>query len=221
VVQEDEAGPNFPFFCSSLPLIRPFAQKKIETGARIPLMLTFILGGARSGKSRFAQQLCSRQSNVTYVATALVNDDEMGARIDRHRADRPAEWQTIEEPLCLARAVEHAASDSGFILLDCVTLWLSNFCWNHKNKAESEIQRLASAEIDTTLAVGQHRNLILVSNEVGCGIVPENPVARSFRDIQGFINQRVAAAADEVFLTVAGIPLRIKPQAQWEAVHAL
>ncbi len=113
-------------------------------------MLTFILGGARSGKSRFAQQLCSRQPNVTYVATALVNDDEMRARVDRHRADRPAEWRTIEEPLCLARAVERVVSDSRFVLLDCLTLWLSNFCWNHKDKAESEIQRLASSEIDSS-----------------------------------------------------------------------
>ncbi len=180
-------------------------------------MLTLILGGARSGKSRFAQQLCSRQSNVTYVATALVNDEEMRARIERHRADRPAGWQTIEEPLCLARAVERAASDSGFVLVDCLTLWLSNFCWSHKQKAESEIQRLASSEIETAVAAGQHKNLIFVSNEVGSSIIPENSVARSFRDIQGFINQRAAAAADEVFLTVAGIPLRIKPQAQLQA----
>jgi len=176
-------------------------------------MVSFIVGGARSGKSRFAQQICSGQSFVTYLATALMDDEEMRARIERHRADRPVSWKTIEEPVRLAHAVGRAAADSDFVLVDCLTLWLNNFCSIHRALSCAQVERLAKSELDAAIAAGRHKNLIFVSNEVGSSIVPENPIARLFRDLQGLINQRTAAAADEVFLTVAGIPLRIKPQA--------
>lgn len=170
-------------------------------------MLTFILGGARSGKTRFAQSLCPREGRVAYIATALAADDEMCARIARHRADRPASWITMEEPLALAAAVRSAAGESDFVLVDCLTVWLSNFSWEHRGRAAAEIEAAAIAEVELIRDVPR---LILVANEVGGGIVPEAPVGRAFRDLQGLVNQRVAAMADEVFLTVAGIPLCIK-----------
>jgi adenosylcobinamide kinase/adenosylcobinamide-phosphate guanylyltransferase len=177
-------------------------------------MLTLIVGGARSGKSRFGQQLCSRQSHVAYVATALIDtDSEMRARVERHRADRPPGWRTIEEPLLLAEAVAREAVDSDYILVDCLTLWLSNFLWTHRAVETTELERLALEEVEAAAAAGREKNLVFVANEVGWGIVPETPVGRLFRDLQGLVNQRAAALADEVFLTVAGIPLRIKPQA--------
>lgn len=174
-------------------------------------MLTLIIGGARSGKSRFAQSLCPPEARVAYIATARLEDGEMQARAARHRAGRPAAWRTLEEPLALAAAVRRAAPDADHILVDCLTVWLSNLCWEHRLRPAGEIERIAAAEIDAIAAAAGERSVILVSNDVGGGIVPDNPVARGFRDVQGLVNQRAAAAAGRVFLTVAGIPLRIKP----------
>jgi len=174
-------------------------------------MLTFIVGGARSGKTALAQSLCRADARVVYIATLRAEDDEMRERIRRHRAARPAEWSTIEEPLSIAAAVRRASGEFDAIVLDCLTLWLSNFCWEHRGCDAEEIERRALAEADELArACGGARKAIVVSNEVGSGIVPENAVARQFRDLQGWVNQRVAAAADEVWQTVAGIPVRIK-----------
>jgi adenosylcobinamide kinase/adenosylcobinamide-phosphate guanylyltransferase len=174
-------------------------------------MLTFIIGGARSGKTALAQSLCRPESRAVYLATLRAEDDEMRQRIRRHRSTRPTEWSTIEEPLAIASAVRRASSEFDSIVLDCLTLWLSNFCWEHRACDAEELERrvLAEAE-DLVRACDGACHLIVVSNEVGCGIVPENAVARVFRDLQGFVNQRVARAADEVWQTVAGIPVRIK-----------
>lgn len=180
-------------------------------GADSSTMLTLIIGGARSGKSRFAQSLCPPAGRVVYVATARAEDDEMRARIGRHRADRPSGWRTIEEPLAIARAIHQVCGDADFVLLDCLTVWLSNLCWEHREKSDAERESIACAELEAVAAAGASHEVVLVSNEVGYGIVPEHPLGRRFRDLQGLVNQRAAALADRVFLTVAGIPVGIKP----------
>ena len=166
-------------------------------------MLTLILGGARSGKSRLAQRLAARAASVTYIATARPDGDdpEMAARIARHRADRPAAWTTIEESLELADAVARAGTAA--VLVDCLTIWLGNlFAENRQDDAPSQLARIADAARD--------RHVILVSNEVGCATVPEHPLARAFRDAQGLLNQAAAEAAEEVIFTIAGQPLYLK-----------
>ena len=174
-------------------------------------MLTFIIGGARSGKTAVAQSLCQPDSRVAYLATLQAEDDEMRQRIRRHQSFRPTAWCTIEEPLAIASAVRRASGEFDSIVLDCLTLWLSNFCWEHRACDAEELERRALAEAeDLVRGASASTQLIVVSNEVGCGIVPENAVARAFRDLQGWVNQRVARAADEVWQTVAGIPVRIK-----------
>jgi adenosylcobinamide kinase/adenosylcobinamide-phosphate guanylyltransferase len=178
-------------------------------------MLTLILGGARSGKSRLAQNFANSAARVTYVATARPGDDgvpdaEMSARIAHHRANRPASWRTIEEPLDLAAAIERAAVDAEVILVDCLTVWLSNVFWERRDDASSDIENAVRACLGRISAAAQLRHVILVSNELGSGTVPEFAVTRAFRDMQGLLNQWAAAAADQVILTVAGLPLYLK-----------
>jgi adenosylcobinamide kinase / adenosylcobinamide-phosphate guanylyltransferase len=175
-------------------------------------MLTLVLGGARSGKSRYAQSLCENSSQVVYVATARVEDQEMGERIARHRADRPSEWRTVEQPLDLSRAVCESPVDA-VVLIDCMTIWLSNLMWEHRDRSPAEGARRILEEVDAFLETLRWRgggDVILVSNEVGGGLVPEHPVGRAFRDLQGFANQRLAQAADNVALIIAGLPLKLK-----------
>jgi len=173
-------------------------------------MLTLILGGARSGKSRFAQRLAGGAARVCYVATMLPGDDaEMQARVARHQSDRPASWRTIVEPLALADAVEKAAQDAEAVLVDCLTLWLSNLSWEYRadpGRLEGEIR----AQIGRIADAARSCHIVLVSNEVGWGVVPESAVAREFRDVHGFLNQWAAEAADEAILVVAGLPLYLK-----------
>jgi adenosylcobinamide kinase/adenosylcobinamide-phosphate guanylyltransferase len=175
-------------------------------------MLTLILGGARSGKSRLAQRLAMPAGRVAYVATAnMVEDDpEMAVRIERHRASRPVSWRTIEEPLALADAVDRAAKDADAIVVDCLTIWLSNLFWKNRDGAPRLVEDDARAELQQIDGVARHRHVILVSNELGCGTVPEPSVTRAFRDTQGLVNQWVAEVADEVIFTVAGLPLYLK-----------
>jgi len=188
-------------------------------------MLTLVLGGARSGKSRYAQSLCKSSSHVIYIATAdsgeSAADQEMAERIARHRANRPAQWQTVEEPLDLSRAVREAPHDAT-LLIDCATIWISNLMWKFKEEPAAEQQRLIFAEVDNLLAAVRQRaeestgaggEVLIVSNEVGGGLVPEHHIARTFRDLQGFANQRLAEAADKVVLIIAGLPLLLKPGA--------
>lgn len=165
-------------------------------------MIELILGGARSGKSRHAMQRAQQSGlAVLYCATAQALDDEMLSRIEHHRAERPADWRTIEEPLQLATTLAREAAPSRCLLVDCLTLWLSNVLLENR---EEEIVRLLA--VLPTLP----GHLILVSNEVGFGIVPDNALARRFRDEQGRLNQCIAQIADRVTLIAAGLPLPLK-----------
>ncbi len=183
-------------------------------------MLTLILGGARSGKSRLAQRLAARSERVYYVATAIPGDDaEMQARIERHRTDRPSTWRTIEAPLAISNAIEDAAREAGLVLVDCLTIWLSNLFWEHRDNGPRLLEESIRSQIRRIATAARLCPIILVSNEVGSGTVPESAVARAFRDAQGLLNQWAAEAADEVILTVAGLPLYLKSAAQAEAEH--
>lgn len=165
--------------------------------------LTFILGGARSGKSRHAEMLVEKfPPPWTYVATAQAFDDEMRERIEQHRARRDDRWKTVDAPFDLAEALSSVA-DGGAVLVDCLTLWLSNKMLSGHD-VEQESERLEAA---LKMPRGPW---FVVSNEVGLGIVPDNALARRFRDAQGRLNQRIAAVADEVILMVAGLPVKVK-----------
>lgn len=164
-----------------------------------PLIL--VLGGARSGKSRYAESLIAAFAPPWgYIATAEASDDEMVARINAHRARRGSSWRTIEAPRDLAAAL---ASCGTPVVVDCLTLWLSNLLLAEA-KIENEIERLEKSLAGATAPV------VLVANEVGSGIVPDYPLGRRFRDLQGVLNQRIAARADRVVLMVAGLPLAVK-----------
>jgi len=174
-------------------------------------MLTLIIGGARSGKSRYAQALCKDADKVVYVATApaVDTDDEMLGRIARHRAERPVHWRTIEESLDLARVVREVAPDS-VLLVDCVTLWLSNLAWEYRALTDDKRENIILERVVEFAEETREREVVAVSNEVGSGIVPDNPIARSFRDVQGLANQTLARYAARVILLVAGLPLVLK-----------
>jgi len=187
----------------------------IQTTSR----LTLILGGARSGKSAYAQQLAHARggSNVLYVATALAFDDEMAARIAAHRAERPAGWQTLEAAQEVGAAVTRylttAAVPPAVILVDCLTLLATNVLLPFGEAPDPRAAEDAVlAEVDQLLeSVRQsHTGWIVVSNEVGMGLVPPYPLGRVYRDALGRANQRLAAAAGEVLLMVAGLPWALK-----------
>jgi adenosylcobinamide kinase/adenosylcobinamide-phosphate guanylyltransferase len=172
----------------------------------------FITGGARSGKSTFAEQLALQSgSKLCYVATAQSLDVEMDERISRHQQRRGDNWSTVEAPLDLSRALADNDGRYDAILVDCLTLWLTNLLLldevpgkESEERIMAEVQNLAVNLSSTQTPV------VIVSNEVGMGIVPENRLARIFRDIAGQANQMVAAAADEAWLVVSGIPLKLK-----------
>lgn len=181
-------------------------------------MLTLLIGGARSGKSKFAESLCAHSKRVVYIATARVEDKEMSARIARHRQDRPANWLTIEEPLCIDVVLCQAAIKYEVLLVDCLTVWLSNLLYHHRRRPASEIEAIMLSKASLIAEAAPSRHVILVSNEVGAGIVPSTKVARLFRDLQGQLNQYMAASADQVFLLAAGIPLQIKPERFYQPI---
>jgi len=165
--------------------------------------LTLVLGGARSGKSRYAENLIAAlQPPWTFVATAEAGDAEMTERIAVHRSGRGKNWQTVEAPHDLSAALVAVAADTP-VLVDCLTLWLSNRLLAGAD-FEAEIARLEAA------LASRRAPVVLVSNEVGSGIVPDNELARRFRDLQGRLNQRLAARADRVVLMVAGLPVVVK-----------
>jgi len=162
-----------------------------------------VLGGARSGKSRCAEGLIARLPKPwIYIATAEARDDEMAARIAAHKARREAGWQTIEAPHELPEALG-AAPQGAAVLVDCLTLWLANVM-----EAKFDREKIF-ARLEQALAARAGAT-VLVSNEVGLGIVPDNALARSFRDLQGVLNQRLAAQAPRVVMMVAGIPIAVK-----------
>ena len=168
-------------------------------------MKEFILGGARSGKSAFAQRRAAASGlNVIYLATAQAGDAEMAERIARHRAERPKDWGLVEEPLALAAALRTHAAPNRCLLVDCLTLWLSNLLAVGDNALAAETQNLLAA-LPTLPG-----HLLLVSNEVGQGIVPAHPLARRFRDEAGRLHQTVADRCDRVSFIMAGLPLTLK-----------
>ncbi len=166
--------------------------------------ISLVLGGARSGKSTFAQRLAEvSDSDLVYIATAQAFDTEMAERIFRHQLDRGSRWQTVECPLDLANAIAAHRSESKTILVDCLTLWLTNLMLGNHDVTVATSGLIA--ELTSTSC-----NVILVSNEVGQGIVPENPLARRFRDEAGWLHQALAAAADSVWFVTAGLPQQLK-----------
>ena len=178
--------------------------------------LTLILGGARSGKSTYAEQLAAqRGTRILYVATAQAWDDEMALRIANHQAQRPAAWQTLEAPTEVGTAIVAAERGAGYdlVLLDCLTLLASNVILALPEPVATPAAEAAlRAEVDALLAAYQASNAswILVSNEVGLGIVPAYALGRVYRDALGRANQQLAAVADEVLFMVAGLPMRVK-----------
>ena len=176
--------------------------------------LTFILGGARSGKSSYAQNLAKESGkSVTFIATAQALDDEMSARIQKHRAERPANWETLEIPLDIASHVQRIKSD--LVILDCVTLLISNLLMQFvKNDLVDETPFMAAVQKEINELAGmfrkQEQDWLIISNEVGLGLVPPYQMGRIYRDAIGWANQRLAHEADKVIFMVAGIPTFIK-----------
>lgn len=200
-------------------------------------MAILVTGGARSGKSAFAEQLASRLSNHgIYVATSRVWDDEMADRVSKHQADRVTSgfgWETMEEPLNLAQKLNEMAMtveevvrqglQPPVVLVDCLTLWLTNWLLIAEEKLEGQSDRMISEWLTVyfdqlvSAIMDYAYPLVIVTNEVGDGVVPAYPLGRKFRDEAGRLNQRIAAISDRVFLVTAGIPIELKSQAfQWE-----
>ncbi len=175
--------------------------------------ITLIMGGARSGKSSFAEHLALRLPQpVLYLATATVQDAEMEKRVEKHKARRPGSWQTLELEGELSSALKDI-QDCGSILLDCFSLYLSRYLWENHEKLSCEAMEealLTQAEEFTSLLARQNLPLIVVSSEVGQGLVPENPIARHYRDLLGTLNQYWGKKAEFVYFVSAGIPLKLK-----------
>ncbi|MEM0906909.1 MAG: bifunctional adenosylcobinamide kinase/adenosylcobinamide-phosphate guanylyltransferase [Pseudomonadota bacterium] len=173
-----------------------------------PSPLVLVLGGARSGKSRYAEALVEKAGReATYIATAgPPRDEEMEERIKSHQRRRPAQWKTVDAPTDLPGAVSQS---TGTLLVDCLTLWLTNIMLN-EDDIDAATQRLIEAFGRRTAPI------VVVANEVGEGIVPATPLGRRFRDAQGVLNQRVAATATDVVILIAGCPLVVKPRQQQE-----
>lgn len=171
------------------------------------MTVTLVLGGARSGKSRYAEQLArGRSARPIYLATSRIWDDDHARRIARHREDRGPEWHTIEEP----KALSQIGVRDEVVLVDCVTLWLTNYFVDLAQDAE---RALAEARAELERALQLPNDWIFVSNEIGSGVHATTESGRKFTDLQGFMNQTIAARADHVVLMVAGIPLSVKGQA--------
>jgi adenosylcobinamide kinase / adenosylcobinamide-phosphate guanylyltransferase len=182
----------------------------------------FVTGGARSGKSSFAQQLAASTGHaVVFVATMEPLDEELVARVSRHRAERPPAWQTVEVPADVVRAVETASSEA-CVLLDCLSLWVANRLLalgdEPSQAALATLETALDEEVDALLAIAETRDAptIVVSNEVGAGVVPESPLGRAYRDLLGRVNQRAAASATRAWLLVAGRALPLPDAAPWQ-----
>ncbi len=183
--------------------------------------VVLILGGARSGKSTMAERMAREMGGrVTYLATAQPLDEEMRQRIENHRSSRPQEWRTVEEPLELANAVAKAAADSDVLLVDCLTLWISNqLCRIEAPESTPEwhaaLEDLA-VQLEGSVAQllegvrSSEATALVVSNEVGLGLVPPTPLGRAYRDLLGMVNRRIAAEAEQVLLMVAGLAVDMK-----------
>lgn len=180
--------------------------------------IVLVTGGARSGKSAFAEKLAAKSGkSVGYIATAQIYDEEMRYRVKLHQERRPDNWQTFEAPFAAEKAIEKAASGHAVILFDCITLYLSNMlCAIPEGElTEERAYQEMTVRIDYLLqaaqaAAGQDVTTIFVSNEVGAGIVPENRLARFYRDLSGLANQKIAAASADVYAVIAGIPVNLR-----------
>jgi len=171
-------------------------------------MVTLVTGGSRSGKSGFAQRLAARgEAPRLFLATAQALDDEMRLCIAAHRAARPADWGLVEEPLAVPPALAAARGTARTIVVDCVTLWIANLLLADDHYGETQASESAAALLEAARGAG---HVIIVTNEVGSGIVPDNELSRRFRDCAGRANQALAAGADEVYLLVSGIPVTLK-----------
>ncbi len=168
--------------------------------------IIFITGGARSGKSSFALGNASiLKGRKAYIATAEALDEEMKDRIEKHRRQRGKDWEAIEEPLKIAELIRKGTDGYKVVIIDCLTLWLSNIMLGSLD-ADDAIEDL----VESLVAARARMNIYIVSNEVGMGIVPDNGLSRRFRDLAGILNRKVAEISDAVYLVVAGIPLKIK-----------
>lgn len=170
-------------------------------------MTHLILGGARSGKSGYAEQRAKDSGkDVVYIATAKVMDDEIAQRVERHKQDRPSHWITVEEPLYLAASLQKWASPKRVILVDCLTMWLMNLLTHH-NPAQCQNEQQKLLEVITALS----GEIVLVSNEVGMGIIPMGELTRQYVDEAGRLHQALAQKVAQVTLMVAGLPHQLKP----------
>jgi len=183
--------------------------KQHKSGNQMKKQSTLVIGGCRSGKSSHALELANQTAvnNKVFMATSVPRDREMEKRVTKHRVERGDSWHTEEIPIDLPRAMERLGKLSGVILVDCLTLWTSNLLT--EGYGEKDIGQW-TARLQTAVE-NAHCPVILVSNEVGTGIVPENSLARQFRDMAGLVNQSLAASVTSVVWTVAGIPVTIKP----------
>jgi len=182
---------------------------------KVMSLFTLVTGGARSGKSRFAELLAAQSKRpVIYIATAQIWDEEMALRVKKHQQQRPSTWRLIEEPRNIREIFNELKDEDAVILLDCVTLWLTNLLLaglaEHSQSDLVESQILSTVQEVAQLTHEIKPQVILVSNEVGQGIVPENPLSRAYRDLAGRSNQILAHSADQVYLVVAGLPMEIK-----------
>lgn len=165
--------------------------------------VTFVIGGARSGKSAYAESLAKSARAPIYIATAEHTDGEMSGRIALHRDRRGKRWRTVEEPVELSAVIALADEKNGFVLVDCLTVWLNNLLF-HEEDVEAHLSALSETLAET------RGHVVLVANEVGLGIVPDNALARRFRDIAGRVNQAIARIAGEVVFIAAGLPMQLK-----------
>ena len=175
--------------------------------------IQLILGGARSGKSTFAISQGNQKDldPRVFLATASIGDEEMRDRVQRHRSERDRSWITVEEPYHLTETLSRTATqEKGLVVVDCATLWISNLLCGMGGKVLTAVEAEALVDLFFGSLPSLKGHLRIVSNEVGLGIVPEHPLGRQFRDLQGFFNQRMAKLAQEVFLITAGIPQKLK-----------
>jgi adenosylcobinamide kinase / adenosylcobinamide-phosphate guanylyltransferase len=181
--------------------------------------IVLLLGGARSGKSHFAQELAQKTAEkVLFVATATAGDEDMRIRIEKHQRSRPSTWRTLEAPVRIGNRIEQELGDSQLVIIDCITLLVNNiFCRVDEKLFDTIEDGVLEKEVISEITQLQRclqsspASFIIVSNEVGLGLVPDNRMGRLYRDFLGRANQMLAQSADEVYLMVAGIPLRVKP----------
>jgi adenosylcobinamide kinase / adenosylcobinamide-phosphate guanylyltransferase len=167
--------------------------------------ILFITGGQRSGKSSYAQIIAEEQcQSPVYLATSRIWDEDFRKRVERHQSDRGTQWTTIEEEKQLSKHNFNGKT----VLLDCITLWLTNIFYDNNNDVEKSLDE---AKAEWKAFISQDFNLIVVSNELGMGVHPENEIARKFADLQGWMNQYIAKSADKVVLMISGIPVKICP----------